>query len=104
MSIRNLFCLQCPGTLAKGLPEISFKGSESRFKRKFGKRITGLSSGQTYNPVIFSSSVNSNVGRQHFLCAFLYKKPVKLLLDTGSQINLLNKKFVPDSVVIQKNL
>lgn len=62
-----------------------------------------MSSGQTYNPVVFSSSVNNNVGRQHFLCAFLYKKQVNLLIDTGSQINLLNKKYVPESVNIQKN-
>jgi hypothetical protein len=61
-----------------------------------------LRSGQTDNPIAFSSSVNT-VGRQHFLCVYIYKKPVKLMIDTGSQINLLNKKHVPESVIIQKN-
>ena len=61
-----------------------------------------MRSGQTDNPIAFSSSVNT-VGRQHFLCAYLYKKQVKLMIDTGSQINLLNKRHVPESVIIQKN-
>lgn len=61
-----------------------------------------MRSGQTDNPIAFSSSVNT-VGRQHFLCANIYKKPIKLMIDTGSQINLLNKKHVPESVIIQKN-
>jgi hypothetical protein len=60
------------------------------------------SSGQTNNPIVFSSSVNT-VGQQFFLCAQLFKKPVKLMIDTGSQINLLNKRHVPESVIIQKN-
>jgi len=60
------------------------------------------SSGQTYNPIAFSSSVNT-VGRQFFLCANIFEKTVKLMIDTGSQINLLNKRHVPESVIIQKN-
>jgi hypothetical protein len=61
-----------------------------------------LSSGQTVNPIAFSSSVNT-VGRQHFLNATIFNKTIKLMIDTGSQINLLNIKHVPESIVIQKN-
>jgi hypothetical protein len=44
-----------------------------------------------------------SMGRQHFINFTFFSQNIKMLLDTGSMINILPRKYIPDSIKITPN-
>jgi hypothetical protein len=70
----------------------------------FGKLISESQPDQLADSPIFINSVNT-VGSHHFVNVTLFNstEKIKLMIDTGSKINIINQKFVPKSAKIFTN-
>lgn len=66
------------------------------------KLITGAASGQSTAPVI-SHTIVKSIGRQFFVNISLFGDQIRFLVDTGSQLNLIQECHIPKGTIIHQS-